>query len=120
MNSKKWLLAITGFVALAGCVYTKKEVVQASCNLPDSVSYAGKVVPILQSNCYICHSTASNISGILLDNYNALKTYAQAGILYRVINHEPGVSPMPDGGAKLDDCTIATIKKWIDQGSQRN
>jgi len=65
----------------------------------------------------IMKSAASLTSGILLDNYDGLKYYAQNGYLYGDISHAPGFRPMPDGEAKLNNCIIATIKKWIDTGT---
>jgi hypothetical protein len=120
MNITKRLLALVTVAAMTGCVYVKKDVVQAPCNLPATVSYATNIVPILQTNCYGCHSNASNLTGILLDNYNTLKSYASSGTLYGVISHSAGFRAMPDGGSKLDDCTISTIKKWIDAGAPNN
>lgn len=103
--------------AMAGCAYSKKDVIQLPCVIADTLSYSRDVVPILQRNCYRCHSSASNISGILLDNYSALKFYAQNGYLYGVISHASGYNPMPEDAGKLDDCTIALIKKWVDAGT---
>ena len=123
MSIRKCFLVAAGFViaiGVASCVYVKKDVVQATCTIPDVVTYSGNVQPIIQANCYACHSSSSNLTGILLDNYNSIKSYAQTGTLYGVINHSAGYRAMPDGGAKLSDCTIATIKKWIDNGSLNN
>ena len=101
----------------AGCAYTKKEVIQVPCVLADNIFYANDVVPIIEANCYRCHSTDNDESGILLDNYIALKYYANNGYLYGCINHLSGFRPMPDDGGKLSDCNIALIKKWIDTGT---
>ena len=103
-------------LATAGCAYTKKEIVQVPCTIPPSVTYTNDVIPVLQNNCYSCHSAASNVSGILLDNYNSLRYYAENGYLYGVITHASGYRPMPDDGGKISDCNIALIKKWIDTG----
>jgi len=121
MRVRKLIFILAGFCAVvavaAGCSYAKKDVVQVPCIIADSVFYSKDIVPILQNNCYRCHSGASNISGILLDNYSALKFYAQNGFLYGVISHSSGFRPMPDDGGKLSDCNIAIIKKWIDSGT---
>lgn len=101
----------------AGCAYTKKDIVQAPCTIPTNVSYVTDIAPILQGNCYSCHSAASPSSGILLDSYNGLKFYAQNGYLYGTISHANGYRPMPDDGGKLSDCNISIIKKWIDSGT---
>lgn len=121
MRAGQSLCILLGFIlviaAAAGCAYTKKEVVQVPCIISDTVSYAKDIAPIISGNCYDCHSNGSNTSGILLDNYDGLKFYALNGFLYGTISHAAGYRPMPDGGGKLSDCNIATIKKWIDKST---
>ena len=104
-------------LAAAGCAYTKKDIVQVPCTIPATVSYSADVVSVLQNNCYSCHSTGSNVSGILLDNYNSLRYYAENGYLYGTISHAGGYRPMPDDGGTITDRNIALIKKWIDTGT---
>ena len=101
----------------AGCAYTKKDIVQIPCTIPATVSYSLDIIPVLQNNCYSCHSASDNSSGILLDNYNSLRYYAENGYLYGTISHTSGYRPMPDDGGKISDCNIALIKKWIDTGT---
>jgi hypothetical protein len=121
MQVRKLIFILLGFIvmvaAAAGCAYTKKDVVQVPCVIADTIFYTRDVVPILQNNCYRCHSSASDVAGILLDNYNALKFYAQNGDLYGAISHAGGYPPMPEDGGKLSDCNISLIKKWIDTGT---
>jgi mono/diheme cytochrome c family protein len=113
-------LALIVSLVITSCAYLKKDVVQAPCIIDSVISYRTQVAPIIQNNCAACHSSASNISGILLENYIELKFYADNGYLYGTISHGSGYIPMPDGAAKLDDCSIATIKKWIDTGVPDN
>ena len=87
------------------------------------VSYSFTIKPVLQSNCYTCHSNA-NASGfganIRLEDYNDVKAVSDDGRLLGSIRHESGYSPMPKGGSKLSDCTILQIEIWIENGSQNN
>jgi mono/diheme cytochrome c family protein len=110
-------VAIIFIAATEGCAYAKKDVVQTPCVISDTVSYAKNIAPIISTSCFACHSTASNVSGILLDSYDAMKFWAGNGYLYGTISHGAGYKPMPDGGGKLSDCNIALIKKWIDKGT---
>jgi hypothetical protein len=55
-----------------------------------------------------------------MGTYAADKAMAQNGKLYGTIAHTAGFSPMPKGSAKLSNCQIATIKKWIDGGMLNN
>ncbi len=121
MRAGKLICILVCFVifitADGGCAYTKKDVVEIPCVIADNISYTLDIAPIIEANCFDCHSNASSTSGILLDSYDGLKYYAQNGYLYGVISHASGYRPMPDGGGKLPNCTIATIKKWIDNGT---
>jgi len=38
----------------------------------------------------------------------------------KAIEHTGGVSPMPQGAAKLPDCTINKLNAWISQGLKNN
>lgn len=121
MQVRKLTFILLGFSVIigmaAGCAYAKKDVVQIPCTIADTTFYTNDVVPILQTNCYRCHSSTSNVSGILLDNYNALKFYAQNGYLYGAVSHASGYPPMPEDGGILSNCNLAVIKKWIDNGT---
>jgi mono/diheme cytochrome c family protein len=79
------------------------------------------VVPVLTSNCYVCHSGAATAgAGIKLDNYASVKVQVNNGRLLGSIEHKPGFSPMPKGGAKMQDCDIAKIRTWIKAGAPNN
>lgn len=120
------LILISGFVLfLNSCYYDKAELLyptsaSATCDTTGVISYSQKVVPILQSQCYGCHSISSPSGGIAMSTYAADKAIALNGKLYGSISHASGYSAMPKGGAMLTACQLATIKKWIDNGSLNN
>lgn len=110
---------------LASCYYDKEELLygnnSASCSAAaGTVSYAQQVAPLLSAQCYSCHSGGSPSGNILMGNYNADKAIGQNGKLYGSINHVSGYAPMPEGAPKMNACQVATIKKWIDQGTPDN
>ncbi len=115
---------LAGMIVLTGCYYDKEELLYgapAPCtDSTGTISYATKVVPILQTNCYGCHSGASPSGGQPMGNYNADKTMALNGKLLGVITHATGYSPMPKGGSKLSNCNIAVVRKWIQAGAPNN
>jgi mono/diheme cytochrome c family protein len=125
-NKFSYFIIAATLVSLTACYYDHEEVLYgAGSNLPctdsvGTVSYAQKVVPILQSNCYSCHTGGAPSGNQLMGTYAADKVMAQNGKLYGTISHAAGYSPMPKGGAKLSNCQIATIKKWIDGGMLNN
>lgn len=85
-----------------------------------NVTYALTVSSILSANCYSCHSSAIATSGVVLDTHAGVKKQAESGKLVGVVSHAAGYPPMPQGGAKLADCNIAKIKKWVDEGAKDN
>jgi len=112
---------------LNACYYDKADLLYpttagtgAVCDTAGTISYSQKVVPILQNACYSCHTVANPSGGIAMATYATDKAIAVNGKLYGSINHAAGYSPMPKGGAKLNSCQLATIKKWIDNGSLNN
>jgi hypothetical protein len=119
-GKKETLLIMSMSIMIAGCAYIKKDLVQAPCVIGTSVSFNTDIVPIIRQNCNTCHSTGSNVSGILLETYDEVKPWALNGFLYGTISQASGYPAMPQGSVKLDDCTIATIKNWIDNGAPNN
>lgn len=105
------------------CYYDKASLLYpngtAVCDTT-SVLYSTKVVPILSTQCYNCHTGASAGGGIVMGTYAADKVIALNGKLYGSISHAAGYSPMPQGGAQMNSCQTTTIKKWIDAGSPNN
>jgi mono/diheme cytochrome c family protein len=90
-----------------------------------NVTFAGTVFPIIQNNCYGCHSGSNPGGGIFLTNYNQVKAAGaipsgSPGSLLGVITHADGNTPMPNNGNQLSDCKIAQVRKWIDDGMPNN
>lgn len=109
------------------CYYDKADLLYpnvngstGTCDTAGVVSYTLKVVPILQTACYGCHTVSNPSGGIAMATYATDKAIAVNGKLYGSINHATGFSPMPKGASKLTICQLATIKKWIDAGSLNN
>jgi len=116
------------FIALlvSGCYYDSEEALypklDSSCDTT-GVTLSKSILPILQTNCFGCHSTTENASSggsINLEVYSSLKQLAGQGNLYGAITHNPLNIPMPKDGAKLDTCSITKIKIWIDKGALNN
>ncbi|MDX5348653.1 MAG: hypothetical protein LPK19_15560 [Hymenobacteraceae bacterium] len=118
---------LTGVVAsmsLQSCYYDVESELYPppACDTTVAVTYQNDVLPIVQNNCYVCHSQANgaNNGNVVLEGHSNLSSYALSGKLYGVISHAPGFSAMPKGGNKLPDCDIQKIKKWIDSGALNN
>jgi hypothetical protein len=125
---KRLIYSLMGFMAfgsvLSACYYDKESVLYpvqtTTCNTPATVSYAQHVLPILQVNCYGCHSGAAPGGNIAMGTYSADNAIAVNGRLYGCLSWGPGYSPMPLGGAKFSACNLELIKKWIDAGAPNN
>lgn len=82
-----------------------------------AMSYANDILPILQANCYSCHTEASNVSGNPFDTYAKLKNYVNAGRVVARIN-DP-TNPMPPTGL-LPQCDRDKIEAWVNAGAPNN
>lgn len=91
-----------------------------SCDTID-VSFASNVRPIFELHCLGCHTgSAASGGGIPFDTHAQVATYANNGFLIGALTHMPGFTAMPVGQAQLNDCKIATIINWINEGTQNN
>jgi len=108
---------------ISSCYYDKEQLLYGTGVCKDTittVSYSKDIVPILQQNCYNCHSGNFPSGNVTLGTYAADKAVAQKGSLYGSINHTAGYVPMPQGGTRLGSCQIARIKIWIEGGLLNN
>jgi hypothetical protein len=123
MKKNYFIFSLLTLIALSfsSCYYDNEEELYPSVITCDTitVTYSKSVLPILTASCNGCHSSPSGQGGIILDTYAKASQYANSGLLYGVISHTSGL-PMPKGGAKIDDCSIAKIKKWAAAGAPNN
>lgn len=83
-----------------------------------NVKYSAFVQPLIQARCQGCHSGSAAQGGINLSTYSNVKTLALNGKLYAAVTRP--INWMPNGGAKLDDCTLDKLKAWVDAGAPEN
>jgi len=81
-----------------------------------SVTFSGTIWPVIQNNCFGCHSGSNPGGGVLLQDYSTVKAAAQSGKLYGSIAYLNGYVRMPKNGSQLSQCSIRQVKKWIDGG----
>jgi hypothetical protein len=107
-------------VWLAGCEYHNQEdLYPATCDTTN-ITYSQTIQPILQQNCYICHSTAIASGGVILDTPEGVQVVAQNGLLWNVVSHKSGYPAMPKDQPQLSDCLLTQINIWITAGYQVN
>lgn len=118
------VLAGSFLLALSSCYYDNEALLygnNAPCTDTSTVvSYSQKVLPLLRQNCYTCHTGGFPSGGIVMGTYAADKALAQNGKLYGSISHASGYSPMPKGLAKMNNCQLQSVRKWIDAGTPNN
>lgn len=83
-----------------------------------NVKYSAFVRPLIQAKCQGCHSGSTAQGGVNLSTYANVKTLASNGKLYAAVTRT--TNWMPNGGTKLDDCTLDKLKSWIDAGALEN
>ena len=118
-NLSKLLLssAMLGILIMGAC---KKNSPETPDCIITNVSFSEVVVPILEENCYGCHSGNNPSSGIPLDSYEAIKQQVANQKLYGSIARLPDYIPMPLNKDPLPECEINQIKAWIDEGALNN
>jgi len=114
----------------SGCYYDNQEELHPNfatvCDTTSAViTYSADIIPILQSGCGIsdnaCHNTDNSDSGIGLETYAAVAAeITPDNIFLKSIVHDPSVIAMPNGGGKLDECSIMKIESWINHGYLNN
>lgn len=117
------LIIITGIMvtSLNSCYYDKSDLLypDTACDTT-AVKYSTSVLPVLSSNCISCHGGSTPSAGIGLDTYAGVKMQVDNGRLWGAVSHNSGYSAMPKNSNKLNACSLAKIKIWIDAGAPNN
>jgi hypothetical protein len=91
---------------------------QAPCDTA-GMTYNNDMKPLFIASCgadrTLCHK-APNTQDINLDNFFDARDIAMSGDMMGSILHQSGLTPMPDGGGFLDQCSINKIQNWIQSG----
>lgn len=122
---KKFLLPLGVVALLSSCYYDKYEDVYIGaglftpCDTTSVMSYTTHITPVLQNNCYSCHSGSNVSGGIALDNHAGVAQVAASGQLVGAVYHLNGFTAMPVN-LQLDSCSMKQIKKWVDAGAPNN
>jgi hypothetical protein len=121
-------LAAAPLLLLYGCYnykYDKTFPLSSTCDTTN-VSYSRDIVPVITANCAVaggCHDAAgSSVSGHDYTTYAGVKAVATYDFIVTDINWVPtaGHNNMPKNGAKLPDCDINKITRWVNEGAPNN
>ena len=108
----------------------------AGCMVEDAVSYSRDVKPIIQDNCLSCHEQGGSgyeASGFSMASYDELMKGTKFGpmiiagdaegsnlVVLMEGRADPSIS-MPHGDLDpVRKSDIETIRRWIDQGAEKN
>lgn len=107
-----------------GCYNDNREDLYPSIGSCDTitVSFSAFIAPLMNTTCATsaCHDAATASFALILDNYTDIRQIALNGKLLGSVTHASGFYPMPKNAARLDDCTIAKIRAWINAGAPEN
>lgn len=115
------IILFVSLLIFGGCYYDNEVDLYGmdDCNTTD-ISYSGFVQPLLQENCYQCHSTIANQGGVALEGYDAVIPWVNNQRLMGALRHESGFSPMPQNAPQLNACMLDQMQSWIDDGALNN
>lgn len=132
---KLLLVAFATIPFLQSCYYDNFDEIHPVPNTTacdtTAVSFATDILPIFNGSCgsgsSSCHLNSASAGTYGLANYadvdaslTAVANDYSPTAFMDCIQHNAGVSPMPKGGGKLDDCSINKIKAWLDHGHPNN
>lgn len=124
LNIYACTLLVVGLLFAMSCTKDTPAPVVTPDPTPDTtttkVTYTADVAPIFNASCANagCHNSGSGVGS--LANYTDAKAYTQTGKVLKAIKHQSGAKPMPQGGSKLPDATIAKVEQWIADGYLEN
>jgi hypothetical protein len=123
-NTKRKLVALGivlgGLLINFACTSdSRDEFEPPSCDT-EQVTYALTIKPILNGSCTGCHGSTNPAGGLDLSSHSGVMTSANDGSLLGSIKHLNGFQPMPRFAPKLQDCDIAKIEKWVNDGALNN
>lgn len=122
----RYLFFLFSTVLFSSCYYDNEETLTEGIPcFTDTVSYRGDVVPVLEANCYACHSIAeapTSGDGIVLEGYSNLLDYLQDNTRTFIgsVEHNGDGQPMPDEAPRMDRCSRQALTVWIEQGKKDN
>jgi hypothetical protein len=110
-------------ILLPACVWENLEDLRP--DKPDcdttAVSFSMDIKPILSNNCFGCHSNVNAPSfggGLSFEDHEDVS--ANSTRITGAINHKEGFLAMPQGGDKLDPCSIMKFEAWVSAGTPDN
>lgn len=107
----------------SGCYYDKYNklyppVTISTCDSVN-VTYSTTVKGIISNYCMGCHNASMASGGAIFETYDGVNAWVANGKLMGDVKQLSGYFPMPPG-AKLSDCDLAKMQKWVNDGAPNN
>ena len=126
-----WSLALLLTAAIGGCASDNLQDLTESpgviqCDTAFQATYALRVQPIINkygcaaANCHATGGTGTASTGFNYETVVGFQAANRTGQLLGAIEHRSPYSPMPKAGAKMDECDILTIKRWVKAGAKND
>jgi len=113
------LVAILGSTLLFAACGDDEEMMDPmdTCETAD-LTYTNFAASLINGSCAVvgCHGEGTT-STFPMNDYTTTNAAVGFGRILGAVNHSPGFSPMPKGGAKLSDCNIDKLTAWINDGA---
>lgn len=93
----------------------------ATCDSTE-FKYSTSIKTIMETNCLGsgCHNSTDKSAGYDLSAYTGVENCATSGALVSSVIQDGNTSFMPKNGAKLGNCDITKIQKWVAAGAPNN
>lgn len=122
------LSALLSLLMLGACKYDNEEDLYGKTNNPVAdcdtslVRFSSDIKTIINVGCIECHGKEPLGDAAPYTNYDEIKKYldTKKQVFLESITHTGSADPMPDGRAKLPDCEINKIVKWVNNGYPNN
>lgn len=114
------LFVLVSLIALSGCSSNSPDDLVGDTTIPENVTYAENVRPIIESNCIACHQEPP-VNGApmpLIDYAKVKQAVEERGLINRISRDQGAIGMMPNGGTRLPQNSIDIIAKWQAQGFQ--
>lgn len=85
-----------------------------------NVTYSTTIAGIMSDYCTGCHGSVSPSAGLKLNSHDLVASAVSNNNLMAHVNFVSGYSPMPPSGNKLPVCSLAQLRKWINDGMPNN
>lgn len=121
---KSFLFLIAGVsLSLSACYYDNEEELYPKNECSTSnMKFSVDVAPLISLTCLSagCHNANDHLGNINLEGYENIKINAMSSRFFGALRHQSGFIAMPNGRAKLTECSISKIEAWVNQGALNN